>query len=199
MQAIWNMTDLLIWGINFFFPLPLWKTKLLRFPWQHLEAVSLPVLISVCCCLMHLEKYFRMGQKQGLRSYFSTQTGLISPVLLNVPSFILLCLGRRKGVPERAGSGCSRVTDLPLLFSTQSPDLESTWGIITRSGECTSCHFLERKMYVGCDGLSLSHIWVLTVAPSLCTLVPFSESFSLSEPLFFFDLQNGGVTATPPS
>lgn len=38
-------------------------------------------------------KYFRMGQKQGLGSCFSTQTGLISPVLLNASLFILPCLG----------------------------------------------------------------------------------------------------------
>lgn len=47
-------------------------------------------------------KYFGTGQKQGLGSCFSTQTGLISPVLLNESLFILPCLEMRVGISGMA-------------------------------------------------------------------------------------------------
>ena len=128
MQTIWNMTDLLIWGINYFFP-SLVKNKAIRCPWQH-PCPDTSLLLSDA-----FRKYFRLGQKQELRGYFSTPTKLNPPVPLNAPLFILLYQGRRKEVPERGPLG-SLVFPCCFLLNLQTLSLPKVWGLYT-------CQLLE--------------------------------------------------------
>lgn len=84
----------------FFFLSPV-KNKAIMIPVTAFGASQHP-----CPCISLLSdafrKYFGTGQKQGLGSCFSIQTGLISPVLLNASLFIWPCLGRKRGVPRMA-------------------------------------------------------------------------------------------------
>lgn len=98
-----------------FFP-SLVKNKAITIPMTTFRGSQHPCLYISLLLSDAFRKYFRTGQKQGLRGYFSPQTRLISPLLLNASVFILLCLGKRKGVPERGGPSSSGVTDFPYCF-----------------------------------------------------------------------------------
>lgn len=79
------------------------------------------------------QNYFRLGQKQGLGSCFSTQMGLISPVLLKCTFIYPVLSGEEKKGP-RDKPGSSGVIDSPLGFSTQPAVAESPGGMTTRLG-----------------------------------------------------------------
>lgn len=73
------------------------------------------------------QNYFRLGQKQGLGSCFSTQMGLISPVLLKCTFIYPVLSGEEKKGP-RDKPGSSGVIDPALGFSTQPAVAESPGG-----------------------------------------------------------------------
>ena len=142
MQTIWNMTDLLIWGINFFFA-SLVKNKAITMPVTACRGSQHPCPDISLLLSDAFRTYFRMGQKQGLRGYFSTSTRLISPVLLNASLFILLYQGRRKDVLERGPLG-SLVFPCCLLLNLQTLNLPKVWVCTPlRLGVCSPVSFLR--------------------------------------------------------
>lgn len=201
MQTIWNMTDLLIWGINFFFSLSHVKNKVIMIPVtafggsQHL-CPYISLLLSDA-----FRKYFRMLWKQGLGSCFSTQTGLISAVLLNASLFILSCLGRRKRVSELARP---KFLWGHWSFSSVLHSTSRHWVCIRHDNKVGEfgwplpprfCSLLKRQTHTRCDELSPRNSWLPVTGSSFNTLVTISTMANPSDSLFS-GLQNEDHTIT---